>query len=247
VKKRGFYTNRLTGGGASPSEDRFKKVLKLCEKQRAGNILDIGCGDGALTVLLKEALGADKAYGIELSNEGMSLAQKQGIECHSLDIDGTTLPFEDEFFDFVFCGEVIEHLFNPDLLLEEIYRILKKGGRCVITIPNLACWRSRIALLFGYQPYALSASLEQAELGKFLHKSSQGIKEHIRLMTLRAFKELLIYHKFKIKHIQGSYTDVAPFFTNPLWRLLALFEKTLSRCPSLAIDIVAEVEKEDKG
>ena len=50
--------------------------------------------------------------------------------------DGTWIPLRDGHFDIVFMGEVLEHVWNPLILLQETHRVLKNGGLLVITTPN---------------------------------------------------------------------------------------------------------------
>jgi len=57
-------------------------------------------------------------------------------------------PFSDNYFDTVFAGEIIEHLYNPDHLLAETYRVLKPKGIFVLTPPNLASIHNRITSWF---------------------------------------------------------------------------------------------------
>ena len=122
----------------------------------------------------------------------------KGIEAYQLDIDEEKFPFDNDSFDMVYCGEIIEHLFNPDHLLDEVHRILKPGGKCIITTPNLAGWPNRLSLLLGYQPFATSVSPEHEGAGKLMLKGNEGQWGHIRVFTTRALKELLKIHSFKI-------------------------------------------------
>ena len=173
-------------------DDRIKKVLKLASelKGRTENLLDIGCGDGINTVLLKEALGASAVYGIDISPGACEAAGQRGVDSICFDIEEGILPFPDEYFDAIFCGEIIEHLFDTDHLLDEIYRLLKPGCSCIITTPNLAAWYNRLSLLLGFQPHLTAASLEHYQAGK-LFRGTSGGRDHIRVMTLRAFSNSL--------------------------------------------------------
>jgi ubiquinone/menaquinone biosynthesis C-methylase UbiE len=63
--KREFYAKGYYAGLAP--EPRFRKVLQIAAKLGGKHFLDIGCGDGSFTLLLKEALKAEEAVGIEIS------------------------------------------------------------------------------------------------------------------------------------------------------------------------------------
>jgi SAM-dependent methyltransferase len=73
------------------------------------------------------------------------------------DVDQGT-NFEDETFDFITCIAVLEHLFNPFEVVEEFRRILKDGGRLLISVPNVAYIKRRVRLLFGIFPRKGGAS-----------------------------------------------------------------------------------------
>jgi ubiquinone/menaquinone biosynthesis C-methylase UbiE len=90
MRRRDFYLHEY----AKPMEldERMEKVLKLISnyKGKVRKFLDIGCGDGSFTLLLKEALGADEVYGVDISPEGCKLAQQKSIKCFCIDIDLTS-------------------------------------------------------------------------------------------------------------------------------------------------------------
>ena len=172
MKKGEFYSKGYYSGLAP--EPRFNEVLTVLGELRGERLLDIGCGDGTFTVLLKEALKAEEAVGIEIAPEAITAIEQKGIKAYQLDIDEQPLPFDDAYFDVVYCGEVIEHLFNPDHLLEELHRVLKPEGTCVITTPNLAGWPSRLALLLGYQPYPTAVSPNHESVGKLRRDVGSG-------------------------------------------------------------------------
>lgn len=106
---------------------RYKKILKIFSKCNFERILDVGCSDGSFSILLKEASSAKEVYGIETSEARIKSARENGVKVFSKDIDKDDFPFEDEYFDAIFAGEVIEHLFDPDHLLDEMHRMLKRG------------------------------------------------------------------------------------------------------------------------
>jgi methionine biosynthesis protein MetW len=240
--KRRFYSKGYYKGLAP--EPRFKEVAKIFTELRGERLLDVGCGDGDITLLLKERMGAKEAYGLELAHEAVTAAKQKGIICYQLDIDETDFPFNDEFFDSVYCGEIIEHLFNPDHLLKEVFRVLKRGGRCVITTPNLAGWPNRLALLLGYQPYPMAASPVHESVGKLLTKEPEGQWGHIRVMTLKALKELVSIYGFKIERIIGCPVTVKSALPKIVTKLITLVDKFMSNFPSLATRVIVVIKKE---
>lgn len=242
MSKSEFYSKGYYKGLAP--EPRFKEILEIADKLRAGRLLDIGCGDGTFTVLLKEALKAEEVVGIEIAPEAIVALKQKGIKACQLDIDENPFPFEDAYFDVVYCGEVIEHVFNPDHLLEEIHRVLKPEGICIISTPNLAGWPSRIALLLGYQPYPTAVSPEHESTGKLLIHGNEGQWGHIRVFTARAFKELLETHHFKVLRLKGCPVTVSSCSSRQLYGLIGITDRIMSKVPSLSTRIIAVVKKE---
>jgi len=62
------------------------------------------------------------------------------------------LPFENNYFDFFFAGEIIEHLFDSRFFLKEIHRVLKINGYLILSTPNLARIDDRLKFLLGKTP-----------------------------------------------------------------------------------------------
>ena len=241
VKER-FYAKGYYAG--LPPEPRFAIVAEIFSQLEGDRLLDIGCGDGDISLLLRERVQAKQVFGIDISHEAVSVAQGKGIEARQLDIDEGDLPFEDDYFDLIYCGELIEHVFDPDHLLKEIHRVLKAEGLCVLTTPNLAGWPSRFALLLGYLPYPMAASPSHEGVGKLLLRGSEGQWGHIRTMTLRALQELVRLHHFKVKRLMGSPVTINSRIPRLFLTLIRLADKVMSRFPSLSTRTIAILKKE---
>ena len=228
--------------GLAP-EPRFEKILEIFREVKGERLLDIGCGDGSFTAQIKEAIEAKEAFGIEIAPAAVAFARKIGLNVRQLDIDEANFPFNDDYFDVIYCGEIIEHLFDPDHLLSEIHRTLKPAGICIITTPNLAGWPNRLALLLGYQPYPTAVSPTNEAVGKLLLRNPEGQWGHIRVFTLKAIKGLLRIHGFKIKQVKGCEVTVK----TPLglsFGFIRLIDRLMSKFPSLATRIIVVVEKQ---
>lgn len=236
------YSDIITG--------RHRKVAQVFSKHlsNVGRLLDIGCGSGASTAYLKHAIGARKAYGVDISETAIKAACDRGIEAVALDINHHKLPFDDNCFDAIFAGEVIEHVFDTDGLLDEIDRILTHEGLCVLTTPNLASWVNRLGLLLGWQPFWTEVS-PRHDVGKpkFLkHKFGAG---HMRVFTYGALKELLLLHGFKIVEAQGlsisdtSFYKPVPGIFLTLHRLLYPIDKFFLILPTTSNAILVAFGK----
>lgn len=181
--------------GSSIPEDRAQLLLKLVEGIQAKRILDVGCGDGSLTIRFRDKLAASETVGLEISEDGVSIAQGRGVDARVVNLDTDVFPFENDSFDFILCAEVIEHLFDPDHLLQEMSRVLKSSGILLLTTPNIASWYDRFALLLGFQPISIPVSLGHPETGRPFGLKSNAGREHIRFFTQRALKETLLRYE----------------------------------------------------
>jgi methionine biosynthesis protein MetW len=241
AKKR--YAERFVGRTPKEFEeleDRHRKVLEMLSKYELERILDVGCGDGNFTMLMARACKAREVYGVEISKEGVEMARKNGVNCYQLDVDEEDLPFEDDFFDAVTALELIEHLFDTDHFLDEVYRVLKPNGLFILSTPNLASIHNRVALLFGYQPYPMRVSLKHA-VGHFIHPG-WGAYEHVRVMTLRGLRELLKLHRFR--KVCGAGMSFPRNFKFPGLKLIKALDKAITKfAPSLAYHSIVIVKK----
>lgn len=114
---------------------------------------------------------------------------KTGGRPTGLDIirgDNLNKPFKvkPDHFDLVIAHEIIEHLYDTEAFLREIYRCLKPGGYLILSTPNLAALPNRFRLFFGFYPRQLEYSLKGAG--------------HIHLYTLPVLKSQMLAIKYKI-------------------------------------------------
>lgn len=105
---------------------------------RGARVLDVGCGDAALTGLIASKLGA-RVTGIDTVPLSIELARsefaKRRLTGEFTLIDGYSYPFADAAFDAVVSSDVIEHVMEPSALLKEMWRVLAPGGSAVLTTP----------------------------------------------------------------------------------------------------------------
>lgn len=113
-------------------------------------LLSIACSTGVIEKDIKDKLELI-VFGIDAARKSLKMANKRGIITTYADIS-KGLPFEDAHFDFVFAGEIIEHILDTRFFLMEIHRVLKSKGYLVLTTPNLARIDDRLKLLFGKAP-----------------------------------------------------------------------------------------------
>jgi len=208
VKKR--YANRFMGVTPSTSQEvshREREVLRVFAQYTFRRVLDIGCGDGNFSLLFGKASGSEELFGVDISETAVKLASSKGVRAFQVNVDLEDLPFEGDSFDAIFCGETLEHLFDPDHLIEEAFRVLKPGGLFIVTTPNLASLYNRVSLLLGFQPFDTSVSLRY-DIGHLLTARIESPTppgaDHIRVFAYGALLKLLRLHGFTVVSARGS-------------------------------------------
>jgi len=178
---------------------KIRKVLRMFGRMEGKRILDIGCGDGFITARLGESTGA-RMFGIDISREALKDARKKGVDARFANLDRDRLPFADKYFDAVFCGDVVEHVFDTERLLAEVRRVLKADGFIVMSVPNIAAWYNRIIMLFGFIPVWVESASSHYVGNPFLD-SGMG---HVKAFTKRSALQLLALCGFRKVEVAGS-------------------------------------------
>jgi ubiquinone/menaquinone biosynthesis C-methylase UbiE len=131
---RSIHTKNLQLSGAGSLYFAEHKILQLkhTEKDNGVRLLDVGCGDGASEIFLHRQFPSWQLEGIDVTEQSIAQAQNRNIPSAKFQLyNGTQIPFEDKSFDVVFIAAVLHHIeFSfHSLLIKEIYRVLKPGGR----------------------------------------------------------------------------------------------------------------------
>ncbi len=169
-----------------------------------GRLLDVGCGSKPYQKLF----AVDAYIGLDIDSEP---SRQRGIADQYY--DGKTFPFTNASFDSVLCSQVLEHVFNPNEFLGEIARVLKPGGKLLLTVPFVWDEHDQPWDYARYTSFGLHALLEKQsfrilvykKLGAdpsiiaqmanaYLYKVSQGLPKLVKLLltvTVMAFINLL--------------------------------------------------------
>ncbi|PIR13745.1 hypothetical protein COV49_01195 [Candidatus Falkowbacteria bacterium CG11_big_fil_rev_8_21_14_0_20_39_10] len=190
-----FLNQRDTSAGKITH--RLSLFIELYKKFRKNNsrILDIECGQNA--VLSKYIEKEDEYYACDYYKKIKNQKVKKYFQ---IDLNNQELnKIVPHKFDVVFCGEVIEHLFSPDHLMNEVKKILNKDGILILSTPNLAYLPNRIMLLVGMHPFFLENSSDY-KLGRVFKNLGQmnTTEGHIKVFTYGALKELFELTGYKI-------------------------------------------------
>ena len=105
-------------------------------------VLDLGSGNSIVGEYLMKKFNC-QVIALDFSKKAIEAAKKKGVKGVVGSVEDN-LPFKNSYFDLVFWGDNIEHVWQPELVLKEIYRVLKPRGRVIISTPNQAYWRYRL-------------------------------------------------------------------------------------------------------
>lgn len=170
-------------------------------------ILDLGCATGLLGRELRKLNKAAELVGVEIFKDAAVEAEKYYDKIHYGDIEQLSLNYE-EHFDFVICGDILEHLRDPWGMLLKIHGWLNDDGTILVSIPNIRNWHILKDLMLH---------------DEFEYKDA-GILDitHLRYYTRKSFINDLERHSFEIIHHE---MDISGRRYNLLNKLtLSLFE-----------------------
>ncbi len=117
-------------------------------------LLDVGCGDGSLDLLLQGKVR--RVMGVDSALSACREARAKGFNVQCADLNACHLPNRDGVFDAVSCLDVIEHVLDPRHLLRELARVLRPGGILVLTTPNIRAYWHISTLIRGRFPHTSS-------------------------------------------------------------------------------------------
>ncbi len=217
-----FLSKRETANKFNKRLSIFIKEYYSHKKKRRKKfrLLDIGCGRN--TELFFRKKSEDIYYGCDFFyNTKKSLKNYISID---LNEESLSLKFKNKKFDVIFCGEVIEHLFSPDKLIDEIKELMDENSILILSTPNLGYYLNRLMLFFGVSPFFLENSSE-TKLGRKFKFLGQGNKTegHIKVFTYGAIKDLLKQKGFEVVKIKS-----VPVWDNFFDRFVCLFSRSLS-------------------
>jgi glycosyltransferase involved in cell wall biosynthesis/ubiquinone/menaquinone biosynthesis C-methylase UbiE len=161
------------------------------------DVLEVGGGMG--TDLVQFAKNGARVTDVDLSGGHLALAkqnfQLRGLDGRFVHHDAETLPFEDASFDVVYSNGVIHHTPHTDLVVREMYRVLRPGGRAIVMVyaeSSLAYWRSLVlwealrteALLTRSMGDVLSRTVEMTD-----NDARPLVKVYTRASVRKLFRE----------------------------------------------------------
>lgn len=114
------------------------------------DVLDIGCRDGALTKIF---VPDNHVTGVDVDSIALMRARKFGINTIQMDVYGNWDELENKSFDVVVAGEILEHLFHPEIIIQKVHAHLKSGGLFIGSVPNAFSLKNRFRYLCGSKKF----------------------------------------------------------------------------------------------
>lgn len=208
----------------------YKRVfLCLAGEAPGGVLLDLGCDTGEWTGRVGGSMGVRQICGVDMVPERIGLASEKGICAVIADLN-RPLPFRDSSFDCVMSNQVIEHVYDLDSFVGEMYRVVKTRGVAICCTENLSSWHNIGALTLGLQPFSLSNISCRAVIGNpfgLHHESAKGREmialksfQHVRVLSWLGLADIFRVHGFRIEEVRGTgYYPLPPIMARAMARL----------------------------
>jgi SAM-dependent methyltransferase len=114
------------------------------------NVLDYGCGRGEFTQFIA-SLG-HRAVGLDISEKAVEYNRQDFPDIpFVLSSPGSPAPFADGSFDAIWSSEVIEHVYDVHWIFGDFSRLLRPGGRLIVTTPYHGAIKNILVVLFGFE------------------------------------------------------------------------------------------------
>jgi 2-polyprenyl-3-methyl-5-hydroxy-6-metoxy-1,4-benzoquinol methylase len=152
-------------------------------------ILEVGCGEGNFSSILKQKIDKSEVWGIEISEAEAKVAAEKLDKVLVGSAESQIDQLSEDYFELVIFNDVLEHLTNPYNILQQIKSKLKPGGRIVSSIPNMRYFPNLFDLLWR----------------KNWDYTDSGImdKTHLRFFTVNSILKMYQGQGYKVLQHQG--------------------------------------------
>lgn len=145
-----YWDNKAQTGLGKLSPWRLKRAQVFAALVAPGDrVLDLGVGDGALLRYMIDTRGISGS-GLDISPKAVAFCREQGLDVALADINRPMSDFLHGEYDYIVLSEIIEHLPDPESLLNDLRPFVRKGF--IVSIPNTGFHQHRLRLLFGRFP-----------------------------------------------------------------------------------------------
>ena len=188
----------------------LEHVQSLFSPSKDVVILDFGAGQGALSLRLH-----DLGYTVKACDYFPDDFQVENIECRKSG-DDLKIPYDDDSFDLVIAVELVEHIDGHLTFFKEVQRTLRKGGKFLLTTPNILSLKSRILFLFTGYFYSFNS------LNPDVH---DPVSQHLAPFTLDRYRFILQRAGLKLIRIHTDKLQSSSKFLLFLYPLIKLVSR----------------------
>ncbi|MFJ7825273.1 class I SAM-dependent methyltransferase [Psychrobacillus sp. NPDC096623] len=173
-----YHLNIISGWEGLYSKMRKELFSRLSRYFKGNHVLELGCGDGEMTLLLADSF---KSVTVVDGSETMlneckiRLENKNNIEYHKSYFEDYK---SDKKFDVIIMSHVLEHLDNPVQVLQKISSLLKEDGVLLIAVPNADSIHRQVAVEMNLIPTCDSLNEQDLLLGHRRVYTLDGLKQH---------------------------------------------------------------------
>jgi len=191
-----------TDGGHATLAKRERQLIDWLQQHvpaegasaRALQFVELGCGDGTLSLELARVFHAE-VLGLELATAHVARARQRAasltnVTFRELNLDTDLALLASASADVVIGVDVLEHVFDVFRFVENVARILRPGGIVALRVPNIAYVRHRVALLRGALPVTSSWFGPSGDLSAWREKWGWD-GGHLHYFTLETLRDLL--------------------------------------------------------
>ena len=177
----------------------MEKIRHMAGKESASGaamrLLDVGCGTGNMLVMLQQEIpDMFSVSGVDISEESLRVAENRCKMADSVFVrsESADLPFGDEEFDVILCMHSFHHYPDPDLSLQEMYRVLKPDGVLYLVendFKTLRRIRTNIGLWIRRYPRGDIYMYSQKKLGLLVKRAGFILREQSHIADHSQFLE----------------------------------------------------------
>jgi len=183
-------------------------LLNLIPGRKENKVLEIGAGEGNTLIAAKEMGIASEICGIELvkienSNQSNLLIDKFEI----CDVEKDSISFNENYFDVILAGDVLEHLHDPWASVGKLSKYLKTGGVFIASIPTVRSFTALKEIVFrGDFKYQHSGIFDKTHLRFFCRKNMINLFENNGLKVIKIVSNVDMFNPLAKKRILNSLT-----------------------------------------
>lgn len=164
---------------------RGEKIWQILSGYKGKRVLDLGCSTGYIGRDLKK--NGNYVVGVDISKPAIIKAKNILDEAYVLDLEGNSNLLGKKKFDLIIIAELIEHLFLPETLIQNLVRNnLANNGEILISTPNFLHFINRVKFLLGKFKYENSGMFDKSHIHFFTYTGLIGM---IRSANLNVVKE----------------------------------------------------------